>query len=182
MYIEIEAKLKVDSLEPIEEKLKSIGAEFVAEQIQSDEHFDDAVSSMKNGDKCLRLRRQQVEGDTRYVLTYKGPKEKSNYKKRQEIEVEITNSDSMEHLLSALGYKPKLTVEKTRRLWKYGGCEVALDELPVIGCFVEIEGPDDEKITDVQEKLGLAGVTHIKESYACLISRKLQENNTRKTR
>ncbi len=36
MCAEIEAKLKVQSLEPIETKLKELGAEFIAEQKQTD--------------------------------------------------------------------------------------------------------------------------------------------------
>jgi adenylate cyclase, class 2 len=176
MYIEIEAKLKVDSLEPIEEKLQKLGAEFIAEQFQSDVHFDDARSTLKNGDRCLRLRRQQVGGNTKYLLTYKGAKEKSNFKKRQEIEIEITNADSLEQILLALRYQRKLIVEKKRRLWRLGGCEVALDELAIIGTFVEIEGPDDEKIADVQNKLGLASLSHIAKSYAGLIEEKLNKS------
>ena len=182
MSIEIEAKLKVDSLKPIEEKLKSLGAEFVVEQLQSDEHFDDAQSTLKNGDRCLRLRRQQVGGKTKYILTYKGAKEKSNFKKRQEIEVEITNAESMEQLLSALGYERKLCVKKKRRLWRLGGCEVALDELALLGCFVEIEGPDVQKIADVQNKIGLSHIPHTPESYASLVERMLRTNDARETK
>lgn len=173
MFIEIEAKLKVDSLKPIEDKLMRLGAEFVAEQLQSDEHFDDDVATLEKSDKCLRLRRQIVGGSTRYFLTYKGAKEKSNFKKRPEIEIEIKNADSTEQLLSALGYERKLTVEKKRRLWRLGGCEVALDELPLLGCFVEIEGADDYKIADVQDSLGLTDLPHIAKSYASLIAEKL---------
>ena len=104
MFTEIEAKLKVDSFANIENKLKKLGAEFIAEQFQSDIHFDDAGATLKNTDSCLRVRRQIVEDTTRFFLTYKGAKEKSNFKKRREIELEITDADSMEKLLSALGY------------------------------------------------------------------------------
>jgi|WetSurMetagenome_2_1015567.scaffolds.fasta_scaffold873552_1 adenylate cyclase, class 2 len=182
MSIEIEAKLKVDSLELVEQKLKLLGGEFVAEQLQSDEHFDDAKSSLKNSDRCLRLRKQQISDNIKYLLGYKGAKEKSNFKKRQEIEVEIKNAEALKQLLSAIGYESKLCVEKKRRLWRLGGCEVALDELSVIGSFVEIEGPGDKEIADVQNKLGLSEIPHIKESYACLVTGKLQQNNTRRTK
>jgi len=169
MFTEIEAKLKVDSLPEIESRLERLGAEFIAEQLQMDTHFDDASVTLKNADRCLRLRRQIVGGKTRFLLTYKGAKEKSNFKKRQEIEVEIMDADSTEKLLSALGYEGKLSVEKKRRLWKLGGCEVALDQLKVLGDFVEIEGPDDKQIAHVQENLGLADLPHIPKSYASMI-------------
>ena len=175
MFTEIEAKLKVDSLELIEERLKRLGAEFVAEQLQSDIHFDDDDATLTNADICLRLRRQVAGSKTRFFLTYKGAKEKSNFKKRQEIEIELMDADSAGKLLSALGYKGKLTVEKKRRLWRLGGCEVALDRLKVLGDFVEIEGPNDDKIMEVQKRLGLANVPHIPKSYASMMMENLSQ-------
>jgi len=172
MCVEIEAKLKVDSLSEVEQKLVELGAEFVAEQMQTDFLFDDANAALTRSDRCLRLRRQSVEGREEFFLTYKGAKEKSNFKKRQEIEIEIRDSESAQMLLSALGYEKVLVVEKKRRLWKYGRCEVALDQLSLLGDFVEIEGQDNEEIADVQQRLGLAKLTHIEKSYAQLIIEK----------
>lgn len=172
MCTEIEAKLKVDSLQEIERKLAELGAEFLAEQLQTDYHFDDANSELTKTDRCLRLRRQMVGSSERFFLTYKGAKEESNFKKRQEIEIEIKDADSVQKLLSALGYEKVLVVEKRRRLWRLGDCEVALDRLPLLGNFVEIEGPDDEKIADAQRSLGLADLPHIAESYASLVAKK----------
>lgn len=178
MCFEIEAKLKVDSLPEIERRLGELGAEFLAEQLQTDYHLDDTNAALTTSDRCLRLRRQVVDGNESFFLTYKGAKEKSNFKKRQEIEIEVADVDSTEKLLSALGYEKVLVVEKKRRLWQLGGCEVALDRLPLLGDFVEIEAPDDEKIADVQERLGLASLPHIPESYACLTARRRRQMKT----
>jgi adenylate cyclase class IV len=57
-----------------------------------------------------------------------------------------------------------------RRLWRLGRCEIALDELPELGYFVEIEGPEEEEIARVQERLGLSDRPHIARSYAHLIA------------
>lgn len=173
MDTEIEVKLKVKSLEGIEHSLSELGAEFLQEQLQTDYYFDDAGSTMKNGDKALRLRRQVTGKNEKVLLTYKGPKTKNNFKKRREIEIEIKDADSAEEFLLALGYEKVLVVEKKRRTWRYRGCVVALDELPLLGSFLEIEGPDDERITYVQKSLGLANLSHIVESYASLVSDKL---------
>ncbi len=172
MCTEIEAKLKVDSLPEIERKLPELGAEFLAEQLQTDYHFDDADTTLTKTDRCLRLRKQMVGKNESLCLTYKGAKEKSNLKKRQEIEFEIKDADSVRKLLSALGYEQSLVVEKKRRLWQLGDCEVALDRLPLLGDFVEIEGPDEERIATVQKSLGLADLPHITESYASLVAKK----------
>jgi adenylate cyclase class 2 len=172
MCIEIEAKLKVDSLEEIERKLAELGAEFLAEKLQIDCFFDDVNSTLTKSDRCLRLRKQMVGKNESFFLTYKGAKEKSNFKRRQEIEFEIKDTDSVRKLLSSLGYEQSLVVEKKRRIWQLCDCEVALDRLPLLGDFVEIEGPDEEKITTAQKKLGLSDLSHITESYASLVAKK----------
>jgi len=173
MCIEIEAKLKVDSLPEIERKLNELGAEFLAEQSQSDAHFDDANATLTAADRCLRLRRATTGDSERFLLTYKGAKEKSDFKKREEIEIEIDDADLTQRLLSRLGYEKVFVVEKKRRLWRLGDCEVALDQLPLLGSFVEIEGPDDRRIAEVQRSMGLTSLPHIAKSYAQLIREEL---------
>lgn len=178
MCVEIEAKLKVKSPAEIEQKLAKLGAEFLAEQSQTDYFFDDVNAALTTADRCLRLRRQSVTGSERFFLTYKGAKEKSDFKKRLEIELEIMEAESIQKLLSALGYEKVLVVEKKRRLWQLGRCEVALDQLPLLGDFVEIEGPNNEEIADVQQSLGLADLPHIEKSYAQLTQEERDQNNT----
>ena len=172
MYTEIEAKLKVDSLQEVRHKLDELGAEFLAEQLQTDYHFDDINTTLTKTDRCLRLRRQVIGDNERFFLTYKGAREKSDFKKRQEIEIEIKDADSAQKLLLALGYEKVLIIEKRRQVWRLGDCEIALDRLPLLGDFVEVEGPDDDKIADAQRSLGLADLPHITESYASLVAKK----------
>ena len=173
MYIEIEAKLKVESLEDVKRRLVELGAEFTNEKLQRDFYFDDTNRTLTKTDQCLRLRREAVGNSSKFFLTYKSAKEKDQFKKRQEIDIEIEDFDSMEKMLTSLGYNRVLVVEKKRKTWRYRDCVVALDELPLLGEFVEIEGPDDEKISDVQNELALANLQHIVKSYADLVSEKL---------
>jgi adenylate cyclase class 2 len=173
MCVEIEAKLKVDSLQEIADKLTALDAEFLQEQMQTDYYFDDANTTLTKTDRCLRLRRQRTAEEQRLFLTYKGAKEKDEFKKRQEIEIEVTDADSADKLLSEIGYERALVVEKKRRVWRFRQCSVALDELPSLGNFVEIEGPDGQRVTDVQKELGLAERSHILRSYASLIAEKI---------
>ncbi len=175
MHIEIEAKLKVDSLEKVERKLTEAGAEFLQEQLHTDSYFDNFDETLTKTDSCLRLRRQLVDENERFFLTFKGPKKKDEFKKRQEVEIEVQDGQSVEKLLLLLGYNKMLVFEKKRQLWQFGSCEVALDELPLLGCFVEIEGSDNEKIADVQSNLELSDSPHISESYPALMERKLQQ-------
>ena len=177
MCTEIEVKLKVDSLSEVEHKLGDLGARFLGEQLQTDYLFDDANATLIKSDKCLRLRKQTVGKRESFFLTYKGAKEKSILKKRQEIESEINDADSIHKLLLALGYEQVLIVEKKRRLWLFCNCEVALDRLPLLGDFVEIEGPDEENILNVQNSLGLTDLPHVSKSYASLLKEQLQQSD-----
>ncbi len=177
MCTEIEAKLKVDSLSETERKLGELNARFLGEQLQTDYFFDDINATLIKEDRCLRLRKQIFENNESFFLTYKGSKEKSNLKKRQEIEFEINDADSARKLLLALGYEQVLVVEKKRSLWQLGSCDVALDRLPLLGDFVEIEGPDEEQISKVQNSLGLTDLPHILKSYASLLKGQLQQPN-----
>ena len=172
MFTEIEAKLKVGSLANVEAELTRQGAEFVEEQRQRDRYFDDSKGHFTENDKCLRLRSCVCGDKERVYLTYKGPKEPSQVKKRQEIETTIGDIDVAEKLLEAIGYRKAVVVEKKRQVWRLGGCEVALDELAGLGTFVEIEGKNETRIIEVQQKLGLGDSEHIKKSYASLLAEK----------
>lgn len=195
MCVEIEAKLKVDSLNEIEHRLNELHADFLTEKLQIDTYFDDVNSNLRQTDRCLRLRREITPKNESFFLTYKGAREKPpevalnsrkgwtspksgfavQFKRRQEIEIEIKDHDSTVKLLVALGFRKVLVFDKKRRTWQLGDCNVALDQLPLIGNFVEIEGPDNEKIADVQKTIGLTNLLHIVESYATLIEQKLRE-------
>ncbi len=143
-------------------------------------YYDDGKKSFRKGDKALRLRRMRIGRKEKAALTFKGPRLRGRFKQRQEIQFGIDDAKSAEIFLEALGYKKTLIYQKKRRLWRLGGCEVALDELPLLGTFVEIEGPDEKRIAAVQEKLGLSDLQHIPESYACLMERELRGKGLRR--
>jgi adenylate cyclase, class 2 len=173
MHEEIEAKLKVEVLENVERRLRECDASFMKETVQTDTYFDTADGKLTRSDECLRLRHDKTAQRERLILGYKGPKQQDDYKKRTELEIEVHDAGTTELLLAALGYHKALAFNKRRRLWRLHGCEVALDELPLLGTFVEIEGPDSGTISQVQERLGLSGRPHTMDSYASLIDQEL---------
>ncbi len=179
MAVEIEAKLKVRSHEPVRRKLSSLGAELIAEQTQNDCYFDNAESVFARTDKCLRLRREKAGRNEKIILTYKGAKEQKKFKTRCEIQSEVADGNAVEKLLCELGYQKALVIRKKRQLWHFSRCEVALDYLRELGRFVEIEGPNERVIANAQKKLGLSDLPNIKESYAHLIGQKLRPQRKR---
>lgn len=178
MGIEIEAKLKVESLAEVEDRLKDNRAEFVAEQQQEDVYYDDPARALEGGDRCLRVRHQRVGDRDEVFLTHKGPKLKDAFKRRQETEVQIGDGQAMDRLLTAVGFQRALVVRKTRRLWRMGPCLVALDDVADLGTFVEVEGPDDQAIQTVQKALRLDGTQHIPRGYASLLAERNGRGST----
>ena len=178
MYLEIEAKLKVDSLDDVERQLAASGATFVAKKVQIDCYFDTADGQLTQTDRCLRLRTDRREAGERFILTCKGPRQTDDFKKRQEVNLEVTDAAGLECMLEGLGYRRALVFDKRRRRWDLSDCEVALDELPLLGTFVEIEGPDSGRISEVQKTLGLADAAHVMDSYASLIAEALSQSGS----
>jgi adenylate cyclase class 2 len=177
MNVEIEAKFKVDALEPVEQRLQQLDAAFVGEYHQRDDYLDNKDGRLMHSDQCLRLRYDVGITQEHTVLTYKGPKQRHDLKKRLEIEMPVPHPESMLAILSALGYSSILVIEKNRRIWRLHECFVALDRLPVLGTFVEIEGPTGECIAEVQRDLGLSDKKHIAQSYAHLVREYLSANS-----
>lgn len=175
MEHEIECKVKVDSLADVIAKLGEIGAGFVGSFVLRDAYFDFAEDKLKTADCGLRIRRQIGDEGEKVIVTYKGPREDNPFKSRQELETSVGEFEFMSKILLALGMKTNIVIEKKRDLWLFGGCQVCLDELPLLGTFVEIEGENADDIAEVLNALGLSALEHIDDGYARLASDKLAE-------
>jgi len=173
--VEIEAKIKVESLEKVAGQLEGLGAVHEHREYHFDSYFVDAGSVLTRGDRGLRLRQLTVGDKVTAIVTYKGPREQTRFKSRREIEVEVADIEAMAVLLEELGFRKRLAFEKRRDLWRLNDCEVCLDELPLLGSFVEVEGPGECEIDGVLSKLGLAGASHISEGYSRLMRDRIFE-------
>jgi len=163
MAQEIEAKYKVDSFSPVRRALKRLGAQRLFWTVQRDEYFDTPRRSLLSSDQGVRLRliRQvrpdKAAPDSQFQLTYKGPRRAGAVKSRVEHQMRLEDPQAMADLLGALGLLACLVVEKRRTSYRLGRCIVELDELPVIGRFVEIEGPSAFQVTRLAARLDLPG-------------------------
>jgi predicted adenylyl cyclase CyaB len=178
MYLEIEAKLKVDSFESVEERLAERSASFISEMVQTDTYFDTTDGYLARTDQCLRLRAEATGDRERLILTYKGPKQADDFKKRKEVNLDVADAAGVQSLVEGLGYQKALAFDKHRREWRLGDCLLALDTLPLIGTFVEIEGPDSRMIRHAQEMLGLTDAPHVMDSYASQIQAELSRRES----
>ncbi len=180
MATETEAKIRVADHQALREQLTQLGAKCQAERLEIDIFFDTAQGELLKGDRALRLRRV---GDEQ-VLTYKGPPEQSKYKQRQEIQTSVADGDAVRSLLGELGFTQSLVFEKRRQSWLLDDCRVELDTLPLLGAFVEVEGPCEGAIGQVLSKLGLDKADLIATPYPILLRDHLKRtgNNSREIR
>ncbi len=177
MSHEIEAKVKVSALATITEKLKKLGADHLRDIKQADTYFMDSNNQLSLNDCGLRIRREIDDGSETAMVTFKGARTKSQYKSRPEYESGISDAAMGEKIFESLGYSKRITIQKKRSIWRIDDCLVCLDELPRLGCFVEIEGPDENIITEILAKLGLQNEPHISEGYASMMAHQLKSES-----
>ena len=177
MAVEIEAKMKVDSFDPVRAKLRDARASGPNEHFEVNTFFDTEDRSLMAADEGLRLRRDRdvAAGTEKNIITFKGPRQPGPLKSREEVELDVSDSAAAVQLLERLGYLRTLSFEKRRESWKLDNCKVELDEVPHLGRFVEVEGPDEPSVMKVREKLGLASRPIVKSSYIAMLMSHLQE-------
>lgn len=164
MPIEMELKFSLEDFSAVRKALRAAGAEHLGTFLQTDRYFETSAGSLRKSDRCLRIRSVQrlggskVKGDVRPLLTFKGPRRPSRRLKiRPEIQTHLEDADTAAEILRACGLRPAMTIQKRRTSYRLGRCRVELDELPLIGCFVEIEAPDEKAIRSACRKLALSG-------------------------
>jgi len=182
MGLEIEAKLKIDSPGEVRRVLDCLDGELVGTVIQTDHYFDDEAGTLKASDRALRIRLESGEdGKAATIVTFKGAKKGGSFKVRRELESRVESCESLSAIFSALGFSERFVIQKSRQLWRFEDCHVCIDRLPLLGWFVEIEGESEEKVASVQQQLALGGLSHIRESYLCLLEERMKEAGLSKT-
>ena len=67
----------------------------VSRTLESDQLFDLPSAALRQSDQILRLRKMSSpEGQTRAMVTYKGPATRDGYKSREEIEFDVSDPDT----------------------------------------------------------------------------------------
>ncbi len=161
---ETEVKLYVHDLNAVARQLEAVGAVLTAPRVlETNVRYDNAAGGFNESGTVLRLRQ-----DSRARLTYKdGERVAGEFgSTRFEAEVEVSDFETMEIILSCLGYYPAWRYEKFRTTYELDDCEIVLDELP-FGDFIEIEG-EDAAIGQMIAKLELGYAPRFTSSYSTL--------------
>ncbi len=167
--LEVEAKVAVEDVEALRQRLVAAGARHQGTKEQDDVFFQHPSRDLVESDEALRLRR---EGNT-MDLTYKGPQRGGALKVRRE-ETVLLGSDPTE-LLEALGFAAAARLRKRREQYHLddarGHLELALDHLEGLGWFLEVECLDEDeaaaraRVHEGLERLGLAHLPTINRAY-----------------
>lgn len=172
MTHEIEMKFRVPDLSAVRGAVEAAGGTFLGAVLQTDCYFDTPRLSLLRRDRGLRLRTSQplcgragnarptVEGGAAIgaMVTYKGPRyARGRAKSRREIQTTVADPQAVGDMLEELGLTRRLVIQKRRCTWRLGRCLVELDELPLLGAFVEIEGGGPRAIESTARRLDLAG-------------------------
>lgn len=128
---EIKAAIPPDRLDAVR---AALGA---AERVEdhADVYFAHPARDFARTDEALRLSRRGGRVD----LTYKGPKLDPTTKARREIVLPVEDEATARALVEALGFAAVAEVRKRRAHHRAAGFDVALDEVPGLGWFVELE-------------------------------------------
>lgn len=163
--LEIEIKFYIPDIDAIRARIRSLGAELKASGFETNIRFDDAAQHLKQAKMLLRLRQ-----DTRCRLTVKSPPDDADteFKIFRELEVDISDSQTMIAILGQLGYYPRQVYEKQRETYLFKHTELCLDSLPY-GHFLEIEGEKDD-IRKAAEAIGLNWENRITANYLSLFA------------
>lgn len=175
MAVEIEAKMRAPDHEAVRSALRAAGATFVGRTVETNRFYDAPGGKLRAADNGLRLR-TNTDADTgvaTHVVTFKGPRQAGKFKTREELEFTTDDVDATAAVFERLGYPAELTFAKRRESWTLDRCKVELDEMPVLGTFVEVEGEDEAAVEGVRAKLGLQDEPSIGKGYASMVAEHL---------
>lgn len=171
MALEHEAKLRVEDPRRMRQRLRECGARPAGGWLEVDRIFDTADGRLRKADCGLRVRQRcdrltaRPARQNAVLLTFKGPRVGGEVKSREELETPVDDGTVLIAVLERLGFHLAIMYEKRREAYRLGECEIALDELPRLGWWLEIEGPDAGSVERVRARLGLADASLVRETY-----------------
>ncbi len=161
--LEIEVKFFLEDIETIRERLIQSGADSNGRNFERNICFDNEDDGLFLSDSLLRLRK-----DDRATLTYKATPDAGDpeFKVLKELEVEVSDFETMLNILCALGFHQSQSYEKYRETFTIGDAKLCLDQMP-FGNFLEIEGGKDE-IRNLAQQIGMQWSRRIVGNYRFL--------------
>ena len=163
---EIEVKFLLKDYASLMQKIADLQLSCSQERIHEfNLRYDLADGSLVAQKQVLRLRK-----DAQARLTFKGPGVmEEDVLLRKEVEVVVSDFDTTNRLLEALGYQVVMMYEKYRANYLLDSLVMSVDETP-LGLFVELEGESPAQVRKAADVLGLDWDARINLSYSALLN------------
>lgn len=164
--VEVEIKLKIDSVDTIKSKLLALGFAECGTLVETDTYYDNRNGDIRLSDNALRIRKtvNKETGSSFAQINFKEKKLDNKSMSRHEYESDVTDADAMSHILEGLGYRPvSPLVIKTRSKLKSSDINACIDTVEGLGDYLELETMTESeadresalaKLEDVLCKLG----------------------------
>jgi adenylate cyclase, class 2 len=147
---EIEVRFLEVRKDDLVEKLVGMGAEDLGEDHLEEIIFYDPGLTWPKMNKMVRLRKTRGS----VFLTYKYH-EFETVDGTHEIELTVSDMEQATKFLEAIGLTAFRRQEKKRHTLKKDGVTIDIDSWPKIPPYAEFEGPDEQSLRSITEKLGL---------------------------
>ncbi len=149
---EIEVKILEIDKEDLSDNILNLGGEQTEERVIIDTFYDYPDHRLSKRGDIVRVRNSPKEKEVAYKC---GP-EKSEFNIRREIETKVGDPKTMMEIIEKFGLVVVHHTEKKRTSFEVDKVKVEIDEYPEIPPFVEIEGPTEDDVKNVVEKLGFS--------------------------
>jgi predicted adenylyl cyclase CyaB len=152
---EVELKAVVDDLAERRKMIEKAGGSLSFEGKISDRRYDFESRELSTRDEVLRVRRYHGRSTTRTYLDWKGPTEfRDVYKVREEVTTPIEDFESLEQILSRLGFGLIWEIDREIAQYQFGGATIRFETYPRMDVLVEVEG-EPTAIENAIDALGL---------------------------
>ena len=168
---EIEIKLRCPSHDAVRERLTALHAVDLGLMREWNEFFDTPDRQLSEHRIALRVRtiEHQSDGRRESLITVKGGRPAEDIQNRPSIDLHTEPAELAAGLFLRLGYRRTGAFEKWRHSWMLDDVRIELDELPIYGLFIEIEGPDEHRIMAVRHRLNLDALPAERTSYHSML-------------
>lgn len=150
MTPEIEVKFLQIDIEGMQQRLRDIGATCKQPMVL-----------MKRIIMDFPDKRMQTQNSSFVRVRYEGNRTMLTYKRfdslqlggAQEIETEVSDFEKTVAIFESIGLQALSVQESKRETWQLGDVEIVLDEWPWLEPYMELEGPNEQALREVAEKL-----------------------------
>jgi len=142
---ELEVKARIINVAELRRRLLRAGARVEFRGAMADRRYDRG-RVLTRVDEVLRVRtyRPAGRGRAHAVLTWKGAasaRARGRYRHRLELELDIPDPGTLHTVLSRLGYRVTMAIDRRVEVYRLGQAILRLERYPRMDTLLEVEGP-----------------------------------------